>query len=99
MPAVSNAAATVSPARAVVRAPLSVKATVSPAASGSLRNMEPPGTERNQLVGKPACRDLRCNIEGVIRGERHAGMARGQERARMRARLIVDWEAVLAHHP
>src|SRR5262249_49186483 len=98
-PAASSAAATVSPSSAVMRAPLSVKAIVLPAASGSLLNMEPPGTEREKIVGEPACGNLRGDVERMVGGECHAGMAGREERAGMRHRLIVDREAVPAHHP
>src|SRR5216117_1972501 len=98
MPATRSAAATVSPANACADRPSIVKAMGSPAASGSLRNMKPPGTEGKKLVGELAGRDLRRDVEGVVRRQRHAGVAGREVRAGMRHGLIIDRETVLAHH-
>src|ERR1700730_12017882 len=98
MPATRSAAATVSPANACAEWPSIVKGIGSPAASGSLWNMKPPGTERKKLVGKLSGRDLRRDVEGLVCRQRYAGVARCEECARMCRGLIVNREAVLAHH-
>src|SRR5882762_6323621 len=98
MPATRSAAATVSPAKACADRPSIVKAMVSPAASGSLRNMKPPGTKGKKRVGKLSGRDLRRDVEGVVCRQRHAGVAGRQECAGMRGGLIIDRETILAHH-
>src|SRR2546421_8140166 len=98
MPATRSAAATVSPASACADRPSIVKAIVSPAASGSLRNMKPPGTEGKKIVGETPRGDLRRDVEGMVCRQRYAGVAGDQKRAGMCCALIIDRKAVLTHH-
>ena len=52
------------------------------------------------IVGiRPPRRSCGGNVEGVVGGERDAGMAGGDERRRVGRRLVVDRKAILAHHP
>src|SRR3954467_8700378 len=56
------------------------------------------GRERaDQLRLERALLDHPRDLESVVGGERHAGMAAGDEGAGMRLRLVVDRKAVLRH--
>src|SRR5262245_49387919 len=98
MPLASSAAATVSPARALIALPSTVSATAAPA-SASLLNMKPPRTEGSdqRLVERAAC-DHGRNGKRVIGRESHAVMAADREGAGMALRFVVDGKAVLGHH-
>src|SRR6267154_5999489 len=97
MPANSNAAATVSPVRALTALPSTVIATGAPA-SASLLNMKPPRTEgSDQRLVERAAGDHRRNRERVIGRKRHAGMTADSEGAGMSLGLVIDREPVLGH--
>src|SRR5262247_557198 len=92
------AAATLSPVRAVTGLPSMVTRTCWPASSSNLLNIEPPRREgANQICIEPTARDHRRKDQGVIGGQRDAGMAADDECAGVRFGLIVDRKAVLCH--
>src|SRR5476649_591581 len=97
MPAASMADATVSPMRARIGLPSIVTVSVAPV-SPSLLNMKPPRAEgSDQRRIEFAARDHRRDGQGVVGGERDAGMAAHGEGAGMGLRLVVDREPVLGH--
>src|SRR5437763_8175987 len=98
MPTDKSAAATVSPANPCARRPSIVKAIVSPAASGSLRNMKPPSTKGKKVVGETSGGDLRRDVKGMVCRQRYAGVAGHEKRAGMCCALIINRKAVLTHH-
>src|SRR4051812_7848228 len=99
MPAATSAAATLSPSRASSGAPSNVRRTTARESSRGLLNMEPPGAEGLEALGrKPAARDEGCEGERMPRRERHATVAGGDEGAGALRRFLVDRKAVLRHH-
>src|SRR5215471_6896801 len=91
------AAATLSPTRTVTGLPSMVTLTRWPS-SNNLRNIEPPCREgADQICIEPTARDHRREHQGVIGGQRDAGMAADDECAGVRFGLIVDRKAVLCH--
>src|SRR5215467_14931516 len=93
----SMAAATLSPTRAVTGLPSMVTQTRWPSSS-NLRNIEPPRREgADQICIEPTARDHRREHQGVIGGQRDAGVAADDECPGVSFGLIVDWKAVLCH--
>src|SRR5258708_33378487 len=94
MPAANSAAATVSPARALMLLPSTVMATGA-LRSTSLLNMEPPRTERSdQRSIEGTARDHRRDGARVVGREGHAGTAAHGEGAGMSRRVPVHLQRV-----
>src|SRR5471032_1668255 len=97
MPAASIAAATVSPMRARIGLPSTLRVKVAPM-SPSLLNMKPPRAEgSDQRLVEDAARDHRCHGERMIGRKRDARMAAQHEGAGMSGTLVVDRKPVLGH--
>src|SRR5476651_1329191 len=97
MPAASIAAATVSPTRARIGLPSTLRVKVAPV-SPSLLNMKPPRAEgSDQRLVEGAARDHRRHRERMIGRERDARMAAQHEGAGMRGAFVVDRKAILGH--
>src|SRR6266567_7896707 len=98
IPAANIAAATLSLALVVIRAPSTRMVTSGTGRSVNRRTIEPPGAEHRQFRRYARGRDQGRKRLGVARCERHAAMAVGDEGAAVLARLVIDGAAILGHH-